>query len=135
MLTEKEQRLYDTMKDFIYYENRAEEIRSRLGRCSYKITASFSPTGGTGGNGFSSKVENIAIRELQLLGELAEVEKTMGSVLKAVKAAQLTKTERKLAKWIMDGQSLASFARRCGLYSSYVYKIRDKMLKKAAKFL
>lgn len=134
-MTDKEAMLYEIMQDFTYYENRAKEIRKRLESRSYKITASFSLTGGIGGNGFTSKVETAAIEELKLLGELAEIEKKKDIVFSAMRKASLTKTEQGIADCIMAQQDLSAFARNNGIYSSYVYKIRDRMLKKMAKFV
>lgn len=133
-MTDKERLLYETLRDFIFLEKESKEIRSRLASRSYKITASFSLTGGIGGNGFTSKVENAAIRELQLLEELATIENARAKVFKALRDAPLTETERGLAECMMAGQSLSSYARTHGLYISHVYKIRDKMLKKMAKY-
>ena len=133
-MTDKEHQLYEALRDYVFLTNRAKEIRSRLANRTYKVTASFSPTGGISSNGFSSKVENAAIREIQLLDELSVIERTERVLLTALEKAPLNETEKGLAHCMMAGQTLSSYARTRGLYISHVYKIRDKMLKKMADY-
>lgn len=133
-MRDEENRLYETIKDFVYIRNRIADIRLRLAECSYKVTTSYSLTGGCSG-GFTSKVENAAIKELRLRGELEALMKEEADVTDALRNGGLTRREYGLVEGMMCGYSLAEYGRMNGLYISHVYKIRDKALRKMAVYL
>lgn len=134
-MTCEERAVYCKLRDFLWLQNRIKELEFRLSECSYKLTTSYSLTGGSGSGCHASKLEDYALREMELLDELQALKARERIVKNAVQNGGLNSTERKLAECLMDGYTLAAFARRNGFYKSSVYKIRDKALKKVALYI
>lgn len=128
-MNSKERVLLDTIKSYQLIAKDAERLESQLESACYGVTASYRMDGGSSG-GFSSKVENFAIRNMEnkrmLEGKLSLLHK----VDDALANSGLKKREYELIKHVMSGNSLSSFARQRNIYKSSVYKIRDNALRK-----
>ena len=135
-MTEEEKRLFDAIKDFRYTQNRIADLLQRISERTYRITPTYSLAAGGGGGGVAiSRVENAAMKQIQLMDELAGLQKTETNILDALHNAGLTRKEKGLVECTMCGYSLAEYARIHGIYISNVYKIRDKSIEKMIYYL
>ena len=134
-MTDSEKTLHGLIQNYGRNKQRLAEKEERLKSKTYKITPSYSSTGGGGGNGTKSKVEDYAEKVLKLKREVAEYRRKVDTVKKALQCPELSYMERRTLKWIADGGRPADLAERDGIYISRIYKIRDKALKKALRSL
>lgn len=134
-MTDGEKKLHELFLNYSLNEKRLGEKEERLKSKTYKITPSYSSTGGGGGNGTKSKVEDYTEKILKLKREIAEYRRKVYTVRVALNCPELSNLERRTLQWIADGGRLATFAELEGIYISRIYKIRDKALKKALRSL
>lgn len=134
-MTDSEKALHGLIQNYRRNKQRLAEKEERLKSKTYKITPSYSSTGGGGGNGTKSKVEDYAEKVLKLKREIADYKRKVDTVRKALQCPELSYMERRTLRWIADGGRPADLAERDGIYISRIYKIRDKALKKALRSL
>lgn len=130
-MTDGEKDLLALIQRYGYNLVRLSEAEESLESKIYRITPSYSNTGGGSGNVSRSRVENHAEKIMKLKREIAEYKRKIAIVETALQCPELSRLERRVLNWIADGGKLASFAEAEGIYISRIYKIRDKALKKA----
>lgn len=118
-------------------EEKIAKLQEKLEGKGYKITPTLSLSGGLGGGGFQSKVEDYCLSKLGAEASLNRLEEQRKALLDAINLAGLTELELGVIQCVMQGGSLAGHARNKGIYVSRVYKLRDraatKILKKIPK--
>ncbi len=130
-----EKGLLQLFENYRYNVARLEEKREQLNGNTYRITPSYSSTGGGGGNRPGSKVESYAEKTEKLTQAIMQYRWEISVVEAALRCPELTKMERRALDWIAGGWRLASLAEAEGVYISRIYKIRDKALRKALRHL
>lgn len=108
---------------------------SRLTAMEYKITPSYGNTGGGRASGTQSKVEDYVTKIVKLKRDEKRLREQLETVYKAIACPDLTFHEKGILEWIMEGRKLATYAEMEGIYSSRVYKLRDRALKKAVNYI
>lgn len=134
-LSQKEKYIMQCVLDSVHNTRRLRECEERLLAKSYKITPSYSESGGSGSREVHSKVESYAIRQVSDLEQIAEYKKKLKIAEKARFCPTLSYRERAVLDWIASGGSVSGYAEAWGIYQSYAYKIRDKAIKKAYKHI
>lgn len=134
-LSQKEKYILQCVKDSAHNTRRLRECEERLLAQSYKITPSYSESGGSGSREVHSKVESYAIRQVRDLEQIAEYKKKLKIAEKARFCPTLNYREKAALDWIACGGTVAGYAEAWGIYKSYAYKIRDKAIKKAHKHI
>ena len=134
-MTDGEKELLQLFLNYARNEQRLHEREERLKSKTYRITPSYSNTGGSGGNSSKSKVEAHAEKIIKLKQEIAEYRWKVGVVEAALQCPELTNLEWRTLNWIANGGKPAAFAELEGIYISRIYKIRDRALRKALRVL
>ena len=134
-MTDGEKKLHELFLNYSFNEQQLRKKEERLKSKTYKITPSYSSTGGGGGNGTKSKVEDYTEKVLKLKREIAYYRRKVDTVKAALECPELSNLERRTLRWIADGGHLKTFAELEGIYISRIYKMRDKALKKALRSL
>lgn len=111
-------------------EERLRKLKEKIAGKGYKVTPTLSLSGGIGGGGFQSKVEDFCLAKIGLEASLTKIQTQRKILLEAVSNARLNDLEAGIIQCVMDGESLASHARAKGIYISRVYKLRDAAVKK-----
>jgi hypothetical protein len=135
-MTDGEKDLLRLFQNYTFNEQRLQEAEERLRSKTYRITPSYSSTGGSGGgNNSRSRVENHAEKVLKLKREIEDYRRKIDIVRTALQCPELSGLEWRTLNWIANGGQLASFAEVEEIYISRIYKIRDKALRKALRSL
>jgi hypothetical protein len=134
-MTDSEKELLNLLQNYSRNEQRLHEAEERLKSKIYRITPSYSNTGGGGGNISRSKVESHAEKVLKLKREIADYKRKVGIVNAVLQCPELSSLEWRTLNWIANGGRPAAFAELEGIYISRIYKIRDKALRKAPRAL
>ena len=105
--------LESTIKSFSYLMATADELKKKIEGMTYKTTSSINPAPSSSTNAFHSKVEDFGNNYILMK----------------------TKYEEKdILHFLATNGSMLSYARKKGIYKSYVYKIKDKALAKLLPF-
>ena len=123
------------LQNLIYYEERIELLESRLREITPKTTQTYSLTGFSGGGTVSSQVENLCIQKESAIAELQELRKTVAEYYRALENCKLTQLEKTTLTATVQGVKMSKVAKREGLYKSYVYKVRDRAIRKLRLYL
>lgn len=130
-----EQELYRLLQRYAYLCHQLSGITDRIVALEYKITTSYGNTGGGSASGNHSKVEDFVAKKVKLQREADRINAKVQMVNKALSCPLLTFYEKEILGWIITGRKLADYAELEGIYSSRVYKLRDKALKKAVNYI
>lgn len=131
-----EKDLLALIQNYSRNEQRLHEAEERLRSKTYRITPTYSNTGGGGGgNSSKSRVEYHAEKILKLKRDIAEYRRKVDIVRTVLQCPELTAIEWRTLNWIANGGRPATFAELEGIYISRIYKIRDKALRKALRSL
>lgn len=130
-----EKELLILFQNYSYNIARLEEKQEQLNGSTYRITPSYSSTGGGGGNRPGSKVESFAEKTEKLTQAITRYQRETRIVEAAIACPELSKIERRVLEWLAGGWHLSSLADAEGIYISRIYKIRDKALRKALRYL
>lgn len=124
--------LTDTSRTLI----RIRELEERLASQTIRITQNYDVVGGGGGSGgYKSKVEKYVDDKIMIEEELKRLTSRL-DMLEIIKNSNvLSRKEYELFEWLQLGGNLSKFAKQKDLYISNVYKIRDRALNKAIKFI
>lgn len=133
-MTIGEKNLLRMLQNYRYDKERLKEAVERLEGMSYKVTPSYSSTGGSGGRP-GSKVEDYTEKAEKLRRAIRTYRQNTGMVDRALESTELDRMERRVLEWIACGGRLSSLAEAEGIYISRIYKIRDKALRKALRHL
>lgn len=134
-ISQMEKYILQCLQDSIHNTRRLRELEDRLLSHSYKITPSYSDSGGRASGKPHSKVESYSIRQVRDKEKLAEYKQKLKIAEKARFCPTLDYREKAVLDWIATGGTVAGYAEAWGIYQSYAYKIRDKALKKALKHI
>lgn len=85
----------------------------------------------------SRKTENAAIRSIELNNRKRQYKKKIDLYENAIKRTPLYGEERELIDFINEngGGNLAQYAREKGYGASYVYKVRDRAMKRIRDYI
>ena len=130
----KERILLDKIRDYSLLLDDIRDMKERIKRIEYGITASYGFSGGGTSYG-KSKVESLSVRKADMEKEIAIREKDLNDIDKAIEHAGLSPREKDLIVCTKNGYSLSSYARKENIYKSHVYKIRDKAIRKMSIYI
>lgn len=114
---------------------RIKELEERMMSKTIKVTPSYEGTGGGSPSPNVSKVERYVEEKLELEEELSKCRLRLTLVEYIRESGVLTSQEYELIEWLQIGGRMSEFARKKGIYKSYVYKIRDNALEKVMDFV
>lgn len=134
-MTEHEKYILKCLKNYNRNVWKLTQLSNDLEAKEYKITPSYSQSGGRASGKPQSKVENYAIKIAKLKRDIASCQKELQTANDALHCDTLSKRERAALEYVSMGASLTTFAEAWNIYSSYAYKIRDKALRKASKYI
>lgn len=126
-MTEKE--ILEKIQNYNYYVAVKTELEGQLESLVSKITAEYGETAGGCGT-FDSKVEKLAIKRERVESKIKALDYSMQVVKDLIENSGLEQTEKDVMWQVAKCESLISYARNQKLYKSYVYKIKDRALKK-----
>lgn len=129
-----EKNLLRLLQSYRYDKQRLTEALERLEGMTYKVTPSYSSTGGSSGRP-GSKVEDYTEKAEKLRRAIKTYRMNTGMVDRALECTELNRMERRVLEWIACGGRLSSLAEAEEIYISRIYKIRDKALRKALRHL
>lgn len=130
-----EKELLRYLRKYAYNSKCLADAQDQLIHRTYSITPSYNSIGGGRANGNRSKVEDYVEKAEKLKREIAEYRRQLDIAEMALRCPELTTTEERTLWWIASGLRLATFSEMEGIYISTVYKIRDKAIRKAIKYL
>jgi len=130
-MNSKERWLLEQLKNYHLLQSDMERLEHRIRTMGYKMTANYGPMCGSGGFG-GSKVESHSLRLTDTKQELESKRKIVEMLQDAIDHSGLNKRERNLVIATVNGFSLSAYARRENIYRSYVYKLRDRAIRKMA---
>ena len=128
-----EKTLLQAFINYEYNRNRAKELHEKILAKGYKITPSYGYSRGSGNN--SSKVERYVGERAENLAHLNEYLKQIEAVETVMAYSGLNEREKALLEWIIVGGKLSTYARKNGIYTSTVYKIRNRALRKGIRYI
>lgn len=134
-MTDGEKKLLGLIQRYAYNAQRLAETEERINSKTYKVTPSYSQSGGGGSGGNKSKVESFVEKTTKLKREAAEYRRKVLVAEAAMSAPDLSKIERQILDWVCSGRRLASCAEENGIYISHIYKLRDRALRKALRYV
>lgn len=134
-MTEHEKYILKCLNNYESNVWKLTQLSNDLEAKEYKITPSYSQSGGRTSGKPQSKVENYAISLTKLKRDIAKCQKELQTANQALQCDTLTKRERAALEYVSMRISLTAFAEAWNIYSSYAYKIRDKALGKASKYI
>ena len=134
-MTGGEKELLELFRSYSYNKKRLAEKQEQLDSMTYKITPPYSSTGGGNGGRPGSKIENYAEKTEKLTQAIRDYSRKTGIVETALKCPGLSRIERRALGWIAAGAHLATLAEAEDIYISRIYKIRDKALRRALRYL
>lgn len=132
-MTESE--LLKILKDWNVMQNDIIRLRERLNELDYRITPSYSLTGGVSGGLFSSKVENLSIRRERISRKLDRIILKIKMCNDAYLNCGLDDTEKEVIKTIRQQKSLKGLAIDLEITTPKVYRIRNKALEKMCIYI
>ena len=116
--------------------SRINELEERIATHSIRLTPSYENIGaGKSGGSKTSQIERYVETMLELQRELIKCKSRLELVQIVSESGVLTEMEHELLEWLQLGGTMSDFARIHNIYSSNVYKIRDKALNKVLKFV
>ena len=123
------------LREYDFIRREIERLRERANETQYRITPSYTASGGSSSGWKNSKVENMAIKSIDLQEQRRRIETSFATINKAIANTMLSEKERAVINHIIQGGSLSAYAREKGIYKSYVYKIRDNAVRKIADYI
>lgn len=81
-----------------------------------------------------SKVENKGIYFYNINKKLQEARQEMAQIKRYIEDSGLTDQEKEVLWMIAERKKLLSYAKEKGITPSYIYKIRDRALKKVVQY-
>lgn len=127
-----EQEILSKIKSYQYIAATKRELDDQLESVVYKITATYGDAAGGAAGGFSSKVERVAIKREKMLAKIRRKELEIREIKKLIECSGLNEQEQEILWTVARAGNLRRYARDNALCKSYVYKIRDKAVKKIA---
>ena len=127
----KEHEVVNTIRRWQFIEATKRELEEQLESIVYKTTATYGDTAG-GGGGFTSKVEDIAIKRQKLIRKIRVIELEQKLIIKMIQCSGLTDIEKSVLWEVAKCGNLRRFAQVNKICKSNVYKIRDRAIKKVA---
>lgn len=115
---------------------RIRQLEEKIAMSEIRLTPAYESIG-EGRSGYSkrSQIESYVEAMIELERELAKCKARLELVQVISESGVLTSLEYELIEWLQLGGTLSEFARNHNIYCSYVYKIRDRALNKAMKFV
>lgn len=136
MLSEKEQQVFEFLKDWKMHLNDIRKQEERLLENYYKISPNYSNEGGGTGNGSTyNKLENYCIKRVSSMQELDKKKNQIYAYETAINHAQLTAVEFDTIELTKKGQSLLCLIHKYEIPQAKVYRIRLNAIKKIAKHI
>lgn len=132
-MTESE--LLKILKDWNVMQNDIIRLREKLNELDYRITPSYSLTGGVSGGLFSSKVENLSIRREKISRKLDRIILKIKMCNDSCLNCGLDDTEKEVIKTIRQQKSLKGLAIDLEITTPKVYRIRNKALEKMCIYI
>lgn len=134
-MTEKEKYVLHCLQSRSYNLRRLAELTEAMTRLSYKITPSYSESGGHSSGKPQSKVENHVIKQERMEKAMAKCREELMMAEAVLNCKELSKQEYAAVECVALGGTMTTFAATWGIYNSYAYKIRDRAIKKALKHI
>lgn len=127
----KEHEVVNTIRRWQFIEATKRELEEQLESISYKITANYGDAAG-GGGGFTSKVEKIALKRQNLMQKIRIKNIEQKKIRSLIECSGLSTIEQAVLWEVAKCGNLRRFAQCNDLCKSYVYKVRDRAIKKVA---
>lgn len=127
------EKVIEIIQDYAYNNNRLLEIQERIDSICPKTTATYGNLAPSSGGGFSSKVENVGDRRVELERSAVEYKRKVAEIKRLINRSGLTEQEKALMWWIANNGKLQAYARRERIGKDNVYKIRDRAVDKIIK--
>lgn len=134
-MTDAERTILWNLQRYASQRKRLSEVEEQIKSETYKLTPTYGNCSFGGSRANNSKVESFADRLIKLKRQASEYRKSIWMAEEAMHCPTLTKTEKEALLYIAQGGKLSEFAKARGIYSSNIYKIRDKALTKASKHI
>ena len=134
-MTAKERNLQDDLMCWPYTLNRISVLENQLAEMQTSITTNYDLSGVTVYGGKSSKIENLYIQKSKKEQELKKLVKLVAVVEGALRGIEFSMLEKETLRCLMYGPSLKVYAEQKGIYKSYIYKIKDKAIRKLSQKL
>ena len=128
-MTENE--VVKVIKRWQFIEATKRELEEQLESIAYKTTATYGDTAG-GGGGFTSKVEDIAIKRQKLMQKIRMKEVEKKKIKSLIECSGLSDIEQAVLWEVAKCGNLRRFAQCNKICKSNIYKIRDRAIKKVA---
>lgn len=122
---------YESAERWRMLNSKIENLEKRIESRTFGVTASYSHDKTFSLMSPKSKVEQFSLGEIEDKDELKLLTEIRNGCIRAFKECKLSTLERELLPQLAYGHTIPSeFARKHGIYTSYVYKIRDRGVKK-----
>lgn len=129
-MTEKE--ILSKIQSYNYYIAVKTELEGQLESLVSKITTEYGEMAGGGSGTFDSKVEKLAINRTRLESKIKTLDCEICEIKRLIEKSGLDEMEQDILWQVAKSERLISYSRRNNVSKSYVYKIRDRALKKIA---
>ena len=126
--------LESTIKSFSYLMATADELKKKIEGMTYKTTSSINPAPSSSTNAFHSKVEDFGNNYIFMKMKYEEKKVELDYISTIINHPSLSDEEKDILHFLATNGSMLSYARKKGIYKSYVYKIKDKALAKLLPF-
>ena len=121
------------ISNYVYYHKELVDLEERLREKCFKMTASY---GGVGhSTAIVNQVESYCISRYKLKESIGKYKRKLALCDQLLELPVLTEREREILIACRDGRCLLEYSRANGVCKSYVYKIRDRAIKKIAKYV
>lgn len=129
---EKEVLLFLT--EWSYHIQRVRKLEEMFATAKVNMTVEYRESASSGRSG-SSMVEELVMKKARIEGELQTLVTKMKQYIQAVNKCGLTQVERDIIVKVTKSESLLRYACDHDIYPSYVYKIRNRAVKKIVNYL
>ena len=120
--------------DWKHHINQAKKLGETLESITLKLTVTYQETKSFTGN-TSSAVERYVMQREKIENELSRLLDSIQLCIAAINHCGLTTSEKEVIKCLMDRKKLIAYAEENGIYWSYVYKIKERAIKKIVKYI
>jgi len=128
-----EESILTMISNYAYYHKELVDLEERLQEKCFKMTASYGNVGHS--TAVVNQVESYCISRYKLKESIEKYKRKLALCDQFLELPALTDREREILVACRDGRCLLDYSRTNGVYKSYVYKIRDRAIKKIARYV
>lgn len=133
-MIETEKNVKSFLMDWKYHISHAKKLDETLESVTFQLTVVYQETKSFTGNA-SSAVERFVLKKQKIENELSRLLDLIQLYITAINHCGLTTSEKDVIKCIMERRKLIAYAEEKGIYWSYVYKIKDRAIRKIATYI